>query len=253
MDVDDTSINDGNNPAWSDFLSVIPEEHHAAVIPQLKSWDSGVQDKINGVHSQYADYKPFIENKVPANQVQMGYNILRALEENPEEVVKAIMQTYNLTPGQQGSANGGDDDPYEGLPQAVKDKLQLVDQLQQQQQAMGQSLQQQHQANLVKTETDKLNVTMNGLRDKHGAFDEEIVLNLMLQGYEAEAAVQRYNQLADSIRAEVPRPSPPKLLGSGGSAAIPGNKVIDPRKLNDRETTDLVAQMLEQAARSKNG
>lgn len=248
-----SSDNGGDNPAWNDFLSVIPEDYHEAVKPHLQQWDSGVQQKINGVHSQYEPYKPFLEQKVSPDDLKMGYGLLQAVHKNPAEVVNAIRQTFNLMEEQQGSVNNNEEDPFEDLPQAVKDKLALVDKLQSGYETMGQALQRQQQEALERQEGEKLAIQMNELREKYGEFDEEFVLNFMLNGAKAEDAVIRYHQMVDNIRSQSNRPPVPRLLGPGGSNGIPGNKVVDPRKMDSKGTRDLVSQMLEEAARQKNG
>src|SRR4051812_16507541 len=86
----------GNNPAWNEFLEVVPQELHQKVTPLLSKWDSGVQDMVQKVHSQYEPYKQFKDKGIAAEDLQSGIQILNALQNDPENTFKAIKAYYGF-------------------------------------------------------------------------------------------------------------------------------------------------------------
>lgn len=223
---------EGNNPAWNDLLGVIPQEVHEQVIPHLKNWDSGVEQKFQ----QYAPYKSFIENNVNVDELQTGYGILQALNEDPKKVYEAIAEHYGLG----STIEEIDDDPDPGaLPPEIMEKLQGFEKFQEQ---VSQLLVSQKEQELIKAAEVELETELSDLSKKYGEFDEQIVIPLMQSGMKAEDAVKRYFTLMDQIATKKARPTPPNILG-GNAGGVPAGGV-DPRKLSNQETRNLVANYL---------
>jgi hypothetical protein len=236
----------GNNPAWNDVLSVIPQELHSQVTPHFSNWDKGVQEKINQVHQQYNPYKPFVESQISPDDLRMGYGLLQAINTKPLDVIRAMKESFGLDLTELLDVPNNEPDPnetqYAQLPPEIQQQLAA---LQRQSELQGQILLKQREEALAAEQSQILDKELAEARQKYGDFDEEIVLTLMLNGYTTDQAVQRYNQHVGAIKAASNRPQPPQLLGSG--SAIP-DQAVDPRKLNPRQTKDLVAEMLRAAA-----
>jgi hypothetical protein len=233
------------NPAWNDVLSIIPTEFHSQVTPHFDKWDKGVQGKISEVHKQYENYKPFVESQISPDDLRMGYGLLQAVYNKPLDVIRAMQQSFGLDLSELLEVESGEEEvetDYAQLPPEVQNQLAT---LQRQSETMGQILLKQREEALAAEESKRLDQEITSLKQKYGEFDEEVVLTLMLNGYDSEQAVQRYQQLANNIRSASNRPPAPQLLGSGG--AIP-DKSVDPRKLNPKETRNLVAEMLRASA-----
>lgn len=109
---------------------------------------------------------------------------------------------------------------------------------------------QQRDAQLQQQQSDLLDQAINGLKAQYGNFDdqtERVILSRAAQmNGDLEGAAREVFNLIEAQLAARNRPTPPKLLGQN-SGPIPENHV-DPRKLNDRDTKNLVAEMLKHAA-----
>lgn len=239
--------NGGINPAWNDLLSSIPEDAHSKVIPHLRSWDSGVQQKLQQVHSDYADYKYLRENQISGEDTRIALGILRAIQEDPKSVYDSLAQSYGFgIPPEQGKPE---------IPEALKnvppEVMEQISQLQGGYETMAQILLQKQQEEQAAQADMQLEQEMSALKQKHGNFDEGYVLAYMQQGLSGDQAVAAYNQMVDNLLAERNRPQAPKLLGSG-STGIPGDGRVDVRKLDASKTKNLVIEMLK-ASQQGNG
>lgn len=236
----DNSEGGGNgvNPAWNDVLAVVPKDLHNQVIPHFRNWDSGVQQKIQSVHSDYADYKFLKENNVSAEDTRIALGILRAIQEDPKSVYDSLATSYGYGQPEQGQPE---------IPEALKgvppEVLAQIEQLQGGYQTMAQILLQKQEQEQAAQADFQLDQELNALKKKHGNFDENYVLAYMQQGMPGDQAVKAYQQMVDQILADRSRPQAPKLLGSG-SNGVPGDGRIDVRKLDPAKTKNLVIEML---------
>lgn len=252
------SVQDNINPAWNDVLGLIPETLHSQITPHFSKWDKGVQERFQQVHSQYEPYKAyqtFVESQISPDDLRMGYGLLQAVYQKPQEVIQAIQQTFNLTPQQtqalleqQGEAEDEENvDPYANIPPQFMEEFMRV---KQQADINSRILLQQRDAQLQQQQSDLLDQAINGLKAQYGNFDdqtERVILSRAAQmNGDLEGAAREVFNLIEAQLAARNRPTPPKLLGQN-SGPIPENHV-DPRKLNDRDTKNLVAEMLKHAA-----
>lgn len=234
----------GGNPAWQEFLAPIPQELHPQVTPILEKWDKGVQERFNKVHSQYEPWKPIIDAGVDPETASFSINLLNAINDNPREVWEKIGEYYQLTnpqgsnsgQGQNGPDELEDEDPYAGR----------FSELERQNQIMAQHLIKQREAELEAQASADLDRELNDLRTKNksrGDFNEKFVLAQMQSGLPAEEAVEAYYQFRDQELKKYRQM--PLIMGSGGGVPQFGN--TDVRKLSDKQTSDLVVQMLAQS------
>lgn len=240
----DNNTGQSGNPAWQEFLNVVPEEFHPQVTPVLEKWDKGVQDRFTTVQQQYEPYKawePFVKQGVNPEEADFALRLLNGLNENPQMVYNAIKDFYNLD----GSDNSqGQEGP---LTDEVNPLDPRISQLERQNEIMAQHLlNNAKQAELAQAEAE-LDHELSEARKKHGDFDEKFVLAYMQNGYPADEAAKAYMDWQASERAKFG--AKPLIMGSGGGAP---QFNTDVRKLDDKQTKNLVVQMLQAHAAEQN-
>lgn len=239
----------GLNPAWNDLLSVVPAELHSQVTPHLRNWDNNYQNSVQRAQSDFEPFKEFKEAGISPDQIRMGMGLMEALESNPRQVYDLLADQFKF--GSENNGQGGSDAPvvdeaFESLPDEVKNKLGMVDTLQQQLDTITQWAVQQQNQSTEQQEDAALENLMGQLKAKHGEFDEHYVLAKMQAGQDPDDAIKDYNQFVEHISSEAQRPKAPKILGSG--SIVPGENNLNPAKMDPKQTKDYVAQMLAHAA-----
>jgi len=84
------------NPAWNAILEPIPQEFHRHITPKLQEWDQNFAK----VQSEYAPYKPLLENKVPYESVQKAFQLASLLNTNPRAVYDELGTRFGFNSGQ---------------------------------------------------------------------------------------------------------------------------------------------------------
>ncbi len=238
---------DQGNPAWGEFLNVVPQELHHQVTPILKKWDDGVQERFSKVQSDYAGYKAFKDQGIDPSILQQGHQIYQALQTDPKRVFEALTGAYpELLEGlqQQNPSGQGQQEPTE------QDLLQKrLDAMDSQQRQIAEVMIAQHRAEEVARADAALDAEFADMRKKHGAFDEEWVLSKLQVNprMSVESAVQAYQQFEAGIRQKY---APKPLFMGGGSSGLPGS-APDVKKLSDKDTTNYVAEILRRHAEAQ--
>jgi len=245
----------GLNPAWEPVLSVLPEQFHSVVTPHFQKWDQEAQSRIESVNQQIKQYEPynkFVEHGITPEEVEQGLRLMYEINNNPENVYKALVEAYKF--GQDntpvaGENEGDEDNPLSQLPPEVVNQLSQQGDLLQ---TVAQIVLNDANAKQAALADKELDDELNSLKEKIGDFDdkgERFILGLMQTGMSAEEAGQAFVELKQSV---APKPFAPSVLGAsnGGGAGLPSN-AIDPTKLSGKETRNLVAQMLAQAAQQR--
>lgn len=244
----------GPNPAWNDVLSVLPEQFHSVVTPHFQKWDQSAQSRIeqaNNQLKQFEDYKPFVEHGINRQEIEQGLRLMWEINNNPENVYKALAEAYKFGQAPVADSNTGaedDDDDDEtpfGIDPEITNKLsQQEDMLK----AVAQIVLNDAQAKEAAAADKALDEEIEAVKAKFPdvELDEDYILTKMLNGASAEEAAASYQQLVQKF---APKPFAPSILGSsaGGGTGLP-SQAIDPTKLSGKETRNLVAQMLAQAA-----
>lgn len=243
-----------DNPAWSDFLSAIPQSMHDLVKPHLRKWDDGVNSRIQQVHEGYADFKPFKEAGLTRDILEQAYGIYEAVNNDPRRVYDILAETYgynantpqpNPLQGQQPNAQqqgqqGGELSAEYDIGQGGQLNPEIA-RLQQMVETMGNILIAQNEAaNNAKADA-ALDAELAGARAKHGEFDERFVLAYMQNGMSADQAAQLYAEHRNQILAGHNRPTAPNVIS--GSGPLPSQQ-INPAKLDKKDTVALVANMM---------
>ena len=236
----------GPNPAWNDVLSVLPEQFHQVVTPHFQKWDQAAQSKIeqaNNALKQFEDFKPFVEHGINREEIEQGLRIMWEINNNPENVYKALAEAYKFgqAPVADPNTNADDDDdddtPY-GIDPEISSKLEQQEGILQ---AVAQIVLNDAQAKEAAKADQALDNELSALKEAHGDYDEDYVLTKMLSGMSGEDAVKSYQELVQRIS---PKPFAPNVLGANsGGSGVP-SQAIDPTKLSGKETRNLVAQML---------
>lgn len=238
---------DGIHPAWNEMLSQVPQELHEKIVPHLQTWNKGVNDRFQKVHAEYEPWKPVIKGTDPET-AQFAIQLLGALESDPRSVYKAIQEHYKDQLGDliQPTPAQGQGEPNKEL----EDKPWLADvqQLRQENEMLARVYTAQQQAQQNAAADAQLDKELSDLRQKHGDFDEQYVIGLMIanKNLTTEQAVQTWKQSVQSY-AEKMGFAGPKPFFVGGGSNIPGTNV-DLKKASDKETKDVVIQMLAAAA-----
>lgn len=229
------------NPAWNEFLSVVPQELHGQVTPILEKWDKGVQDRFQKVHSEYEPWKEVLGTGATPEDVSFALNVLNTINENPETVYRALKDYHKFDAEPAGSNTGqGQNESNQEDPYAARfAEIERTNQL------MAQTLVAQREREIQAQQDQQLDTEFTGLRKKYGDFDEDYVLGKMLNGMDSENAVQAFVKMRDSLAAQGPKPL---IMGAGGG--VPGTNT-DVRKLDDAGTKNLVVQMLQAAAQQR--
>lgn len=233
----------GINPAWNELLDVMPSSLHSQITPHLSKWDQNFQTKVNEVHSQYEPYKPFLENQVNPEQINYALGILQAIEERPDEVLKALQAFIGEEDNtkQQGlptQDNGPSEQPeWMQHPEWIKTQEMLN--------TVAQLMVQQRQTETQQAEDNALDAELTAAKTTYGEYDEEWVLTKMYNaGLSVDDAVKAYKEFESSVASRNQKPGPP-VLGPGGS--IP-NQDYKPSNLDSKGKRAIVAQMLQQHA-----
>lgn len=233
------------NPAWSEFLGVVPQELHHQITPILKKWDDGVNERFNKVHSDYAAYKPFKESGVDAQILNQGLQIYNALQTDPRKVFEALTGAYpDLLEGLQQQSGQGQQEP------TAEDLLQKrLDAFDAQQKQMAELMIAQHRAEEAKRADEQLEAEFQEMRKKYGDYDMEWVVSKLQVNPKmtVEAAVKSYVDWEAGMRAKY---APKPLFMGGGSSGLPGS-APDVKKLSDADTNKYVAEILRLSQQSQ--
>lgn len=242
----------GLNPAWEPVLELLPEQFQSVVTPHFQKWDQDAQARIESVNSQlksFDPYKPFVEHSITPDEIEQGLRLMYEINNNPETIYKALAEAYKFGATEAPTAGNevDEENPLSQLPPEVLAKLGQHDDLLQ---AVSQIVLNDATAKQQVQADNELETELTALKEKIGDYDERYVLSLMQTGMSAEEAGQQFMTLKQSF---TPQPFAPTTLGGSsgsGGVGIPSN-AIDPTKLSGSETRNLVAQMLEQAAKQK--
>jgi hypothetical protein len=231
---------DGQNPAWQPFLEAIPQESHEKVIPLLKTWDNGVNERFNKVHSEYEPWKPIIQASGDPDTARFALNLLQTMQSDPEVIYNALKEKYKFdsttkvtdTGQGQGEPNG-QDDPYAERFAQQENQLRT----------MAEIMMAERQAKLNEQADQVLDRELSTLEQKYGKFNEEYVLAMIQNGYSTEDSVKKFFEFQSSLAKQYS----PKPLIMGGGGGAPGQN-FNPAKMSDSQINEFVVAQLAAAA-----
>jgi hypothetical protein len=249
------------NPAWKDFLDVLPSSLHPTVYPVLRKWDSGVQERFQKVQSQYEPYKSVLETGLPAEQITASLQLAQMIASNPRDFYDKMGQRYAEEwglnkPGDQGQNN--DEYSLEEFDGEEGEKPNpLLEQLKKQQELLAnvvandfQARQAREEAEVQRAADDEVEQEIASIKETYGEAVKPAVLKTILS-----VAVQNGMPLpeaAEFVFKELgvggpARPTPPSIVTPGGGVPLQN---IDPAGMNGKDTRSFVAQVLAQAAQA---
>lgn len=239
------------NPAWSTVLDKLPSQFHNMITPDLKQWDRNYNEGIQKVHSQYAAWKPFIDQQIDPEEINNSLLIYNALNENPQNLIQQLIDYYKYELPQQGGQGQGDSQQQEiedeGIPYDVTQhpEFQRMAKLVE---LLGQNTLQQNEALQQQQAEETLEQEFAQAREKHGDFDDTWVAQMMYaQGVDIDTAVQAYQghiqQAIQNYRS--PGQNAPVLMGGGGGLPSQQTPV---GQMTDAQRKKLVAETLARAA-----
>jgi hypothetical protein len=222
------------NPAWNAILEPLPQEFHKQIMPKLQEWDTNFAK----VQSDYAPYKPLLENNVPYESVQKAFQLAALINSNPRAVYDDLGQRFGFNSGQGQQQVDEDDDDQEPNPQDIGGEgfditkhpqfVQLQNVVNQLQQGITQQQQSVQQAQLEAQAQSEIDTEFRTLEAKVGKLPEdiktEIVRRAMLIGdargdgnYWIEEGYQDYAKFVNRIRnTRANNTAPDTLSGNGG-------------------------------------
>jgi hypothetical protein len=225
----------GTNPAWKPFLDVLPESLHNLVIPVLKQWDQGVQQKFQDIRNEYSElegFKKFVENNIDPEYVEQAVILADQLQREPAKIVGQINEAWNLgyvskedaaklgqssqNDGDLGDLGLGDPDNDIFKDPRVAAMKQALDELQNNFQSDKQREEEERATQEFEEYLDELEQSYTDPNRDGGPlpFNRMFVTALISQGIDGEAAVKQYHEaLAVNVTAPDNTPTPPSGTG----------------------------------------
>jgi hypothetical protein len=241
----------GLNPAWGEALSAVPEQFHPTLTQHFQQWDQSAQQRIESVNEKlkpFEGYQPFVENGITPQEVEQALQVMYHLNADPQSFYNALVETYKF--GAQPEIESQEIEGEEEEPANFQDPR--FDQLQQGLDLVAQTLLQQEQQKLERQAEAEIDAEVAALKESHPGISDDFIYSLMTNGYTSEQVGEKWASVAQSILQSNPRPFAPNVMGtSSGGTGLP-SQAIDPKKLDDRGTRDLVAQMV-RLAHGQNG
>lgn len=239
----------GQNPAWNEVLSLLPEQFHGPVTQHFQKWDQAANSRVEAANAkvkEYEAYAPFVEHGIEFDTLSQGLNLMHTLNNDPQSLYDALRETYGLTHKEAVEA-------AEELVEEVSDESTPNPKLQQLEDGfnvLAQAYLTEQEAKNNAAVDAQLESELTALKKEHGEFDVDFVLDRVLarstedSTYPLSDAVKDYKNMVDSIIQQNPRPFAPRVLGgtSGGGSGLP-SQATDVTKLSDSETKKLVEEM----------
>lgn len=235
----------GVNPAWQEFYGNAPEEvRDTYLTPAFQKWEQNVNNMVQKVHSEYEPWKPVME-QVDPQTASWAIQVANALNTDPKMVYEALGEWI----GQQDNGNGqqnqqpglnpgqGQQQPNNNNPDDAPWRPELAN-LQQQNRLLTDYLRAQQEAQLAAQADAQLEQQLAAAAKTYGLQEKDMpfVLGLMAnKDVSVDVAAKAVAEYTGSFKPK------PLIMGSGGG--VPGAG-INPAKLDDKGTKDLVVQML---------
>lgn len=219
-----------------EYLNGVDDAERELAAKHVQQWDKGFQKYAQRVTEKYAPY----DQLGTFEDIQRAHSIAQMFSSDPHAVTAwMIEQGYGpqtQAPVTQPGA-APPEDPYAGLPDAVKLKLQEIDTLKQQGSryetalgAMYQRLQQDEQEKATATELQRIETGF--AEAKLPKEHELLVLNLMKGGMEMDAAIQAINGSIQSGINQTRSPQAPRVLSA--SSLPPQSKSVNEMTTDER-------------------
>lgn len=252
----------GGDVPYASFLAELPESVRPLADPIFKKWDGDVTQRFQAVHAEYAPYKELIDTWEP-DALKAAADMLVQLRSDPRAVYDAIAEAYNYNAQGQPSATPGSTPVVPAVvpaPATTPTQYDLQSdprytEMVQNQEQLAKIILEERQQRETQQYSAMLDQTLGALHaqfDKNiggklvAGFDEGYVLTQISQGIEPQKAVENFQAMMNSYAGMQNQPlfNAPTVMGNGGG--LPTNQV-DPGKMDAKQRTTYMAQMLAQA------
>jgi len=251
------------HPAWQEYLEGIPQDLQPLVTQAFSKWDQDMQNKLQGVQSEFDPYKPLLENNVPMETIQQSLWLAQQLEENPGGIVQQAIEAFGLdyVPKDQIPVTppaNNEDEEFDMTDLAGLENHPAFKALQEKANEADRILRERQEREQETEATQQLEQYLQQLHGndeitKNGDFDDLYVTALMAQGVEAEDAIKQYQDTVNSAaqalagQQQQQQQAPPVVMGGDGNSGsgVP-NEVPNMGNLTRGGLNDVVLQYLEQ-------
>lgn len=247
------------NPAWNPLFEVLPSEFqkHPKVVETLKGWDQNFAK----VQSEYAPYKPLIENQISMEDIQNSIQLTQLLSSDPRYVYDELARRYGFATEQgqqqvddQEEENGDEEQPnlleLENNPQlkAMQEQLNQFQQIFAQQEQAKEEQRIQEEAKIsVQNEWNDLYKSIGVPEGQHlpPNVRQEIAQRAVAIGdttgnYSLKAGYDQYAQLVNYVRNSRANNTAPAVMP--GNGAMPSTKK-NLGQMSEDERVDHIAAM----------
>lgn len=246
------------------FLANIPDTDRPIVEKYVKDWDAGVTKKFQEIHGTYEPFKALGD----LESLQQAVSLAELIDTNPQYVYGVLADALkeqgidvSAQQLQQQQQQGGGQNPVtqptqlQVPPELSAHLTPLQEQLATQNkmiEQMAQILVQSNNQTREQQEDQALNSFVEGLKEKHGNFDEEAVLLKIMNGKDGDTAVQEWKDGVLSAAKELgfTTNQGPKLPPSLSSGSVPSSQT-SVNELDSKQTRDLVSDIMQMASQQQ--
>lgn len=232
------------NPNWNEFWEALPEQYREEVQPNLtpvlEKWDQNVQQRFD----KYKPYERYVNEGVDPEVINYGINLMNKIDSNDGAMevfgqLGQYLESQGLlnTEDEEDEEDGSFD--YDSLPPQLRREL---NELRGAYSTLAEHNLMQQQQKTEAQEDAALDAELSRLKNQYGDYDDEWVLAKMVNGYSAEDAVTSYHDWLDKTLQG--RNKAPTYRPMSGGGDFPSGGQVNPRKMNDGQTKDYVAQLL---------
>lgn len=257
--------NTGDNPAWAEFLALVPEDQHSQAREELKKWDQGVNERFTARAKEIEPYKPFLDKKVPPQTIEQGLTLIEALQTRPDEYFKSLAQSLGIDTVRQlleldtpGETPPGEEDPDAQKLMEMIDKHPAFKQIKEQLESLATVVVGDRESQQISQQQDQLASDISNAEDKFekqygrkfDEFETEHIIQHLLYNENAtvDDAVNNMIEYQQRMGLIQTRPPAPNVLGGqGGNPTTP----FDPRKLTDDQRQEAAVDMLKRLNANK--
>lgn len=239
------------NPAWQSVLDKLPAEFHPQVLPTFKEWDGNFAK----VQSEYAPYKPLVENKIPYEAIENSMQLARIMNADPRQVWDELGRRYGFNSTEQGQQQFEEEEQEEQEtdPTDLSKNPQFA-QLQNAYNQIQAQLQQQLQVQEETRAMREVETEWNNLETKLGTklnndVRTEIVRRAVYIGdqrgdgnYSIEEGYSDYANFVNKVRNQRANNGAPPVLGGNGGQPVSKKNL---GTMTDDERRDYIAQYAE--------
>lgn len=221
----------------SDFargvLNEIPEEDRPIVQKYIKTWDGNVTKKFQDYSTKLKAYEPYGSPDELSERLQF----IELMDSDPiafYNFVGDAIKELGLMPTEDNNTGLPE---FEGVPeqfvQEFQSMKQMLEETREQLGSFTSSIEEERQV----AQVDNL---LKNMHNTFGDFDDEYVLVQIANGATPEAAIQKYNGLAEKFGSPSRKPAPKLITGAGN---VP-NGQVDLSKMTHKEKLEYAARRL---------